>query len=184
MYKQIIEDIKPDLDKAVEFLKGELIKIKTSRANSAMVENIEVECYDQKLPIQQLATINVPKPRMITIQPWDKSILPDIEKALRKRSNLSPAVDGEMIRVNIPALSEEQRKEYAKIVGEKEEEAKISIRHYREEAWKKIQELEREGEIREDDKFRGKDELQDLINEYNKKIEEIAENKKQEIMAV
>ncbi len=184
MYKQIIEDIKPDLDKTVEFLKGELMKIKTSRANSAMVENIEVECYDQSLPIQQLATISVPKPRMITIQPWDKSVLPDIEKALRKRSNLNPAVDGEMIRVNIPALSEEQRKEYAKIVGEKEEEAKISIRHHREEAWKKIQELEQEGEIREDDKFRGKDKLQELVDEYNKKIEEIATNKKQEIMAV
>jgi len=184
MYKQIIEDIKPDLDKAIEFLKGELAKIKTSRANSAMVENIEVECYDQKLPIQQLATINIPKPRMITIQPWDKSILGDIEKTLRKRSNLNPAVDGEMVRVNIPALSEEQRKEYVKIVGEKEEEAKISVRHHREQAWKEIQELEQEGKIREDDKFRGKDELQELVDEYNKKIEQIVENKKQEIMAV
>lgn len=184
MYKEIINNIKPSLDKTIEFLKGELIKIKTSRANSAMVENVEVECYDQKLPIQQLATINVPKPRMITIQPWDKNILPDIEKTLRKRSNLNPVVDGEMIRVNIPALSEEQRKEYAKIVGEKEEEAKISVRHHREEAWKNIQELEQEGKIREDDKFRGKDELQDLVDEYNEKIEEIAENKKQEIMAV
>ncbi len=184
MYKEIINNIKPSLDKTIEFLKGELMKIKTSRANSAMVENIEVECYDQKLPIQQLATINVPKPRMITIQPWDKNILPDIEKTLRKRSNLNPVVDGEMIRVNIPALSEEQRKEYAKIVGEKEEEAKISVRHHREEAWKNIQELEQEGKIREDDKFRGKDELQDLVDEYNEKIEEIAENKKQEIMAV
>jgi len=184
MYKELIDNLKPELDKTIEFLKSEFLKIKTSRATPAMIEDIEVECYDQKLPIKQLGNINIPQPRLIIVQPWDKNILPELERAIRNSSSLSPVVDGDIIRINIPPLSEEQRKEYVKIINEKVEEARISIRHKREEIWKEIQEGERAGEIREDDKFKGKDELQKLIDEYNEKVEEMRKNKESEIMTV
>ena len=184
MYKQLIDNLKPELDKAMEFLKKELMKIKTSRATPAMVEDIMVDCYNQKLPIKQLGSISAPQPRLITIQPWDKSILSDIEKAIRNQSSFSPVVDGEIVRINIPSLSEEQRKEYVKIIAEKAEEARISIRLHRERVWKEIQEMERKGEIREDDKFRAKDELQELIDDYNEKIEDMKKNKESEVMTV
>ncbi|MFZ5559758.1 MAG: ribosome-recycling factor, partial [Patescibacteria group bacterium] len=173
MYQKLLEDLRPELEKTVQFLKGELVKIKTSRATPVMVEDIEIDCYNQKFPIKQLASINVPQPRLITIQAWDKAILPDIERGIRSKSSFSPVVDGDLIRINIPALNEEQRKEYCKIIADKTEEARISIRLHRERVWKEIQEMERKGEIREDDKFKAKDELQELIDDYNKKIEEM-----------
>lgn len=184
MYKELIENLKPELEKALEFLKREFLKIKTSRATPAMVEDIMVECYDQQLPIKQLGNINTPQPRLITIQPWDVSVLSEIEKALRNSSSLSPVVDGEMIRINIPALSEEQRKEYVKIINEKAEEARISIRLHREKIWKEIQDMERKGEMPEDDKFKAKDDLQEIIDDYNKKIEDFRKNKESDVMTV
>ena len=184
MYKELIEDLKPELDKTLEFLKGEFMKIKTSRATPAMVEDVEVQAYDQKLSIKQLGTINIPQPRLITISLWDNSVLPEVEKAIRVQSSLSPVVDGEIIRINIPALSEEQRKEYVKIINDKTEEARISIRLHREKAWKEIQELERKGEIPEDDKFKAKDELQKIIDDYNKQIEDLRKSKESDIMTV
>ena len=185
MYKQIIENIKPDLNHVLEYLRGELNKLRIGRATPAMVEDLEVECYGQKMPIKQLANISTPRPRLIVLQPWDRSILESIEKGISKSSlGFAPIVDGSLIRINVPPLSEERRKELIKILHERAEEARISIRHHREEAWKKIQELERAGEIREDDKFRGKDELQKLIDDYNQKIEEMEKRKDEEIMTV
>jgi ribosome recycling factor len=184
MYKKLLDDLVPELENTVQFLKGELMKIKTSRATPAMVEDIEINCYNQKFLLKQLASINVPQPRLITIQPWDKAILQDIERGIRNKSGFSPVVDGELIRINIPTLSEEQRKEYCKIIADKTEEARISIRLNREKVWKEIQEMERKGEIREDDKFRAKDELQELVDNYNQKIDEMKKNKEQEVMTI
>lgn len=184
MYKELIENLKPELDKAVEFLRGEFLKIKTSRATPTMVEDIEVEVYDQRLPIKQLGTINVPQPRLITISLWDNSVLQEVEKAIRKQSSFSPVVDGEIIRISIPQLSEDQRKEYVKIINDKTEETRISIRLHREKIWKEIQEMEKKGEIREDDKFKAKDKLQEVIDDYNKKIEELRKNKESDIMTI
>lgn len=185
MYKEIIDKIKPDLDKVIEYLRREANALSIGRATPALVENIEVECYGSKMPIRQLAAITVPESRSLIIQPWDKTILKDIEKAIySSRPGLSPVIDGDLIRINTPPLSEERRKELMTILNERLEQARISIRLRREETWKGIQELTRQGKIREDDKFRGKDELQKKIDEYNKKIEEIGESKKREIMVV
>jgi len=185
MYKLIIDNIKPELNRIIEFLKGELNKLRVGRATPAMVEDIEIECYGQKFPVKQLANISAPQPRLITIQPWDKSVLGDIEKGISKSSSgLMPVVDGDLIRINIPSLSEERRKELIRVLHDKVEEARISIRHQREEAWKEIQDKTREGEIREDDKFKGKDELQKLIDEYNEKIEDMVKRKEEEIMTI
>lgn len=184
MYKKLIDGIKPNMEMAMEFYKKELAKIKTSRATPAMIEDIVVDCYNQKLPIKQLGTISAPQPRVIIVQPWDKTVLSDIEKAIRNSSSYSPVVDGEIIRINIPPLSEEQRKEYVKIIAEKAEEIRISIRLDREKIWKEVQEMEKKGELREDDKFRAKDDLQKLIDDYNEKIDQLKIFKEKEVMTI
>ena len=107
MYKDLIDNLKPELDKTVEFLKKEFLKITTSRATPAMVEDIEIDCYDQKMPIKQLANISAPQPRLITIDPWDKSILPELEKGIRQNSSFNPVVDSDIIRIGPPHLGGE-----------------------------------------------------------------------------
>jgi ribosome recycling factor len=185
MYKEIIDKIKPELDKTVSFLEREMIKLRTGRASSSLVENIVVDCFGKKFPLKQLAAISLSGPRQILIQPWDKSYVESIEKAILQSGlglGISPVVDKDVIRISLPLLSEEYRKDLLRVLSEKQEEARKTIRRWREQAWDEIQERFKEGEIREDDKFRAKDELQDLVNEYNKKIEEIGERKKKEIM--
>ncbi|TET84823.1 MAG: ribosome recycling factor [Candidatus Nealsonbacteria bacterium] len=181
-HKEIIDKIRPELDKVINFLERELAKIRTGRATPSLVEDIEVECFGQKFLLKQLAAISTPELRQILIQPWDKSYLEPIERALQQSFiGTSPIIDKDLVRLSLPPLTEEYRKNLLKILSEKMEEARKTIRRWREEAWDKIQEKTKEGEIREDDKFRAKDELQDLIDEYNQKIEEIGERKKKEI---
>jgi len=182
-YKDIIQKIKPELEKAVGFLERELGKVRTSRASSALIEDIQVECFNQKFPLKQLALISVPEPRQILIQPWDNSYIEGILKALENLSlGISPVVDGSFIRLNLPPLSEEFRKNLLRIISEKKEAAKRTIRHWRDEAWDEVQEKFKEGKIREDDKFKAKDELQDLVDEYNEKTEKMVEKKEKEIL--
>lgn len=181
-YKQMIEDIRPELEKAVGFLEKELQKIRTERASPSMVENIEADCFGQTFPLKQLATISVPQAREIVVQPWDKSYIEEIVKSLEK-SNIgsAPVVDGNVIRIRLPSLSEEFRKDLMRFVAEKQEIVRKTIRKWRDEAWARIQDAQREGKISEDDKYKGKDELQDLVDEYNEKIEKMVEAKKKEI---
>ena len=183
MYKEIIEKIRPEMDKVIRFLEGELQKIRTGRADPSLVEDIMVDCFGRRMPLKQLAAISAPEPRQILIQPWDKSYIESIEKALLQ-SNLgvSPVVDKEVIRIALPALTEEFRQKLLKVVSEKQEQVKQTVRRWREQAWREIQEQFQEGNIREDDKFRGKDELQELVDEYNDKIKSMAEKKRKEIM--
>ena len=181
-YKKIIDKIRPECDKVINFLERELVKIRTARASPSLVEDVMVECFGQTFPLKQLAAISISKPKQILIQPWDKSYLEPIVNALSKaRIGALPIVDKDLIRISLPPLSEEYRKNLLKIISEKQEEARKTIRRWREEAWDEIQERFREGKIREDDKYRAKDELQDLIDEYNEKIEETVERKKKEI---
>jgi len=182
-YKEIIEKIKPELEKTINFLEGELAKIRSSRASPSLVEDIEVECFGQKFPLKQLSAISIPEPRQILIQPWDTSYIEGIVKSLEKTGvGASPVVDKNSIRINLPTLSEEYRKELIRKILEKQELARQTIRRWREEVWREIQEKFREGKIREDDKYKGKDELQDLMDEYNQKIDDLGEKKKKEIM--
>ena len=182
-YQDIIKEIRPELEKVLSYLERELQKIRTERASPSLVEDIEVDCFGQKFTLKQLAAISIPKPREIIIQPWDKSYIEDIVKALGKNSRVgvNPVVDQNSIRVNLPPLSEEFRKELMRFVSEKQEEVKRTIRGWRDEAWRQIQEGFKEGKIREDDKFKGKDGLQDLVKEFNEKIEKMGEKKKTEI---
>jgi len=181
-HKEILEKFKPEMDKAVAFLDRELSKIRTSRATPALVEDIVVNCFGQNFPLKQLASISTPEARQILIQPWDKSYVEGIVSALSKTGTGSnPIVDKDAIRINLPPLTEDYRKDLLKLVSAKEEETRQAVRRQREEAWSRIQTLAREGQIREDDKFRGKDELQKLIDEYSKKIDGVGEKKRKEI---
>lgn len=181
-YKQIIKKIKPEMDKVIAFLERELAKIRIGRASASLVEDIIVDCFGQKLPLKQLASISSPEPKQIVIQPWDKSYIEGIEKAISNSSlGIAPIVDKDTIRMTLPPLSEEYRKTLGRMLSEKQEEARKTIRHWRGEAWEQVQNETRTGEIREDDKFKAKDELQKLVDEYNKKVEDIGERKKKEI---
>ena len=181
-YKEIINGIKPELEKTVAFLEKEMAKIRTGRISVSLVEDISVDCFGQKFPLKQLANISVPEARKITIQPWDKSYLESIEKAISQSSiGAAPIVDKDIIRLTLPPMTEEYRKNLSRFISEKQEEAKKTIRHWRETVWNKIQEGFKNGEIREDDKYRAKDDLQKLIDEYNGKVEEMAERKRKEL---
>jgi ribosome recycling factor len=185
MDQELIDKLKPHLNKTIDYLKSELAGLQVGRASPSLIEDLEVECYSQRMPLKQLATIQTPEPRLIIIQPWDKSILKNIERAIaQSKLGLSPIIEEEYIRLKIPPLSEERRRELTKILQEKLEECRISVRRQREEVWREVQNLEQAGKISEDDKFRAKDELQKLIDEHNEKIEEIGEKKKEEIMKV
>ena len=181
-HQEIIQKIKPEMDKVISFLDRELAKIRTSRANPSLVEDVVVDCFGQKFPLKQLAAISTPGPKQILIQPWDKSYIAGIVSALEKTGvGASPIVDSEVIRISLPPLSEEYRKSLIRLISEKQEESRKTVRHWREEAWAEIQEKAKTGEIREDDKFRAKDELQELVEEKNKNIEEVGEKKKKEV---
>ncbi len=181
-YQEIVNKIKPELDKVTTFLDRELQKVRAGRATPALVEDVIVDCFGQKFPLKQLAAISIPEPKQILIQPWDKSYVEGIVKALENTgTGANPVVDKDSIRINLPPLNEEFRKDLLRLISEKQEESRRVVRRWREEAWKEVQEKFQEGKIREDDKFRAKDELQDLVEEYNKKIEEVGDKKKKEI---
>jgi len=182
MHEEIIKKTEPEFEKAVDFVQKKLSSVRTGRASPALVEDIKADCFGEMLPIKQLGAISIPSSRQIMIQPWDRSYIESIEKALsREASGLSPITEGPNIIINLPSMSEELRKELAKVISQTEESAKQTIRKFRDNAWSEIQEKTREGLIREDDKFRAKDKLQDLVDKYNKKIDELTERKKKEL---
>ena len=181
-YKEIVDKTKSEFDKALDFFARELTKVRTGQASPALVEDIMVEAYGQKLAVKQLAAISCPDRRQILVQPWDTSMLASIEKALAQASfGASPIVDKDSVRVILPSLTQEFREKLLKILSEKAEETRQQMRKTRDEAWSQIQEAARKREIREDDKFKGKEELQKLMDEYSKKIDQAIERKKTEI---
>jgi len=185
MYKELIEKKKIELEKSIEHYKEDLGQLRTGRASTALVDNIMVDYYGNKSPLKQVASITTPEARTILISPWDKSSLVIIEKELRESQlNLNPSNDGQVIRINLPMLTEDRRKELVKLLNQKSEDARISIRKHREDVWDNIQKAEKEGLMSEDDKFIGKDKLQEVVDDYNKKIETIRQEKEVEIMTV
>ncbi len=184
MYRDV-DKIKPELEKVTNHLKEELRKIRTGRANPSLVEDVVIDCFGQKFPLKQLAAISTPNPKQIVIQPWDESYLEPIEKSLAKEDlGASPVVDKDLIRIDLPSMNQEYRDKLVNLLSEKQEEARKTIRRWREEAWHDIQKKEEAGEIREDDKFKAKDELQKLIDDYNNKVKELVENKKKSIQEI
>jgi ribosome recycling factor len=185
MYQEILKKTKVSMEEALEFLKKEFLKIRTGRASTSLVADIVVDYYGAKVPLKQLSTISTPEPNLIVIQPYDKNSLKEIEKAIQlSKLGLTPANDGNLIRISIPPLTEERRKEIVQSLNQRLEESRVSMRNIREESWKEIKTREGKGEITEDDKYKAQDELNKLIEEYNTKINELGEAKEKEIMSI
>lgn len=185
MLEQIITKAKPAMEKAIERFREEIGKLRTGRANPAMVENLMIDYYSSKSPLKQIASINIPEPRLIVIAPWSKDNLVDIEKAINEAQlGFNPTNDGQVIRIAIPALNEERRVELVKVLGKDAEAARVAVRQAREEIWDEIQEMVKLGQLGEDSKFSGKEKLQKIVDEYNSKIEEVREKKEKEVMEI
>ncbi|MBU1015111.1 ribosome recycling factor [Patescibacteria group bacterium] len=182
MLEEILARTKQEMEKAAEHLSYELSKIRTGQASPSLVEDVPVELFGSRMTVKQVAGISCPERNQILVQPWDRSYLEPIEKALQQVSvGASPVVDKDTIRLTLPALTEEFREKLRRVVSTKAEEARESMRRARDEAWSELQEGTRKGELREDDKFRGKDELQKLIDGFHKRVEEMVERKNNEL---
>lgn len=181
----LITKKEPEFTKVIDHLKHELATLRAGRASAALVEHLEVEYYGTKTSLRQLAQIAIPEPRSITIQPYDKNALKDIEKAIQASNlGITPMNDGTFIRLNIPQMTEERRKELVKVVSQMAEKARVSVRNIREEIWKEIQRQEKDGKISEDDKISGKKDLQEVVDKYNEEIKKLADAKEKEILTI
>jgi ribosome recycling factor len=185
MVNEIINDMKRDMVKSVESMKQSLMKVRTGRASIGILDGIMVDYYGTPTPLNQLATLAVPEPRLITIQPWDKGALVSIEKAILKSElGLTPNNDGKVIRVPIPPLNEERRRDLVKMVKKTAEDFRIEIRNHRRDANAMLKDLEKEKEINKDDLKSSQDKVQDLTDGYIKQIDDILAAKEKEIMEV
>jgi len=183
MKEEILSELHQKMNKAVDALKKDFLKIRTGRASTALLDGIKVDCYDTQMPIDQVATISAPESRLITIQPWDQTIMGSVEKSILKSAlGLTPMNDGKIIRISIPPLTEERRKELAKLARKMAEENKISIRNFRREANEILKELKTEKEISEDALYRSQDDVQKITDEFIKKVDETTAQKEQEII--
>ncbi len=181
--KELLQNKKGEFDKVIEFYKSDVQTIRTGRATPALVEDLQVEYYGSMMHVKELATILAPEPRTLHIQPWDKGAVEPICNAIRKSSiGLAPIVDSSIIRLNIPQLTEERRKEFIKVLKQKSEEARIRVRKVREDIITKIKHFEKDGDIGEDEAFDGREEVQKLVDGYNQQIEALENKKEQELM--
>ncbi|ACB85013.1 ribosome recycling factor [Natranaerobius thermophilus] len=178
----IFKDAEQKMKKALSSLKSELASLRAGRANPSILEGINVDYYGMATPLNQLANISAPEPRLLVVQPYDKSAIEDIEKAILKSDvGLTPNNDGQVIRLAVPQLTEERRNELVKIVRQKGEDTKVVVRNVRRDANDELKKLEKEKEISEDESIRGQDEIQKITDKYIKKIDEVMNAKEEEI---
>lgn len=183
MVKEVLKELERKMKLSIDHFRKELAKLRTGRANIHLFEDIKVNYYGQLLPINQVATISIPDPTMVTIHPWDPNVLENLEKAIRSSDlGLNPINDGRILKVPIPPLDEERRREMAKKVRKMLEEEKTVLRNLRRESKEEIEEMEEEKLITEDEKFDGLEKLQEILDEYIEKLEEMAEAKEKEIL--
>ena len=183
MIESIYQETKESMGKSVEALKNELKRLRTGRASLAILDGIKVNYYGTMTPLNQMATLAVPESRLITLQPWDASVIKDIEKAILKSDlGLTPSSDGKIIRISIPQLTEDRRKELVKVVHKVCEEHKVSIRNFRRDSNDLMKSMKKEGEISEDDAFKGQDRIQKITDEHIKLIDECFTEKEKEIL--
>lgn len=183
--KKIHQDTRKKMEQCKEALTKKYITMRGGRANPEMVNRIKVDCYGSKMDLSQLANISIPEPRLIIIEPWDKSILENIKKAvLASNLGANPSDDGNLIRISLPPLTEERREELAKIIKEWAEEAKVTVRNFRREARERIGKMEQEKEISEDKKVRAEKEIQLLTDEYVGTVDKLRDKKVEEIKKV
>ncbi len=185
MVDEIFEDLKDRMGKSIESLKREYSRLRTGRASISLLDGIRVSYYDTPTPLNQMASLAVPEPRLIVIQPWDKTAIEDIEKAILKSElGLTPMNDGKVIRISIPPLTEERRKELVKVARKMSEENKVSIRNIRRDANEMLKDLKKEKEITEDDLFRSQEEVQKATDQFISQVDELCAAKEKEILEI
>ncbi len=185
MVEDIIKDVEERMLKSVKNLEKEFASIRTGRANPALFSGIKAHVYGSEMPLNQLATISCPEPRLVVIQPWDRSTLGDIEKAILKSDlSVNPSNDGNLIRIQIPELTEERRKEYVKLARQKAEECRVAIRNVRRDGNDMIKEMEKDKEISEDESKNAAGRIQKLTDKYIDEVQTLTNNKEKEILNV
>ena len=185
MSNQVLTQAKERMEKSISAFTRELASIRAGRANASLLDRITVDYYGAPTPINQIAGISIPEARLLVLSPYDKSVLGDIEKAIMKSDiGITPTNDGNVIRLTIPALTEDRRKELVKVVKKEAEEAKVAVRNVRRDANDDLKKLEKNGEITEDDLRGYGDDIQKLTDEFIVKVDEVAKEKEQEILSV
>ncbi len=183
MIASIFQETQDNMGKSIEALKNEFKRVRTGRASLSILDPIRVDYYGTLTPLNQMASLSVPESRLITIQPWDVSVIKDIEKAILKSDlGLTPSNDGKLIRIAIPPLTEERRKQLVRSIQKKSEEFKIAVRNIRRDANELLKSLKKDGEISEDDAFRAQDQVQKITDEHIQLIDDICQEKEKEIL--
>ena len=185
MINDVLREAEGRMRRAVEALREDLMGLRTGRASPALLDRVRVDYYGTPTPLNQLATISAPEPRLLVVRPWDASAIGAIEKSILKSDlGLTPSNDGKVIRLPIPQLTEERRRELARVVSHRVEEGHVALRNIRRDSLKDLHDLEKEKLISEDDFFRGKDRLQELTDKYIKEMDDLGQQKQAEIMEV
>ena len=185
MLREIISEAESRMKKTTELFRKELATLRAGRATPALLERVQVDYYGVMTPISQMANVSVPEPRLLVVQPWDRNFVGAVEKAILKSDlGLTPVSDGTVIRLAIPQLTQERRAELVRAIRKKAEEERVAIRNVRREANEEVKELEREGEVSEDEARRGQDEIQRLTDRYVGEVDAILAAKEKEIMEV
>jgi ribosome recycling factor len=180
-----IADLKQRMEKCLKSLQGELAKIRTGRASLTLLDDVKVDYYGTPTPLNQIATLGVPESRLITIAPWDPKVIPDIEKAILKADlGLNPANDGKIVRLPIPSLTEERRKDLVKLVKKAGEEGKVAVRHVRRDIMDLLKKMEKDGDLTKDDHKHLSDEVEKQTHEFVGKADQIIQHKEKELMEV
>ena len=183
MISDVLSNTETKMGKAIEALERDFAGVRTGRASARLVDNIRVDYYGTPTPLSQIASISVPEARLLVIQPWDKSVVPAIEKAILKSDlGLNPSNQGNMIRLQIPELTEERRKDLVKVVRKKAEDGRISIRNIRRSGLEKLREMEKNKEISEDEEKRAEKQLQEITDKFVGNVDELGKNKEHEVM--
>ena len=185
MMKDVITKTRQGMEKSIESLKKDFTRVRTGRASVSLLDDVRIDYYGTPTPLSQVGTLAVPEPRLITITPWEKKLIPDIEKAILKSDlGLNPSSDGVLVRIIIPPLTEDRRKEMCKVLKRLGEESKIALRNIRRDGNDGLKKLEKDKEISEDDLKRGEKEIQELTDQYVKKVDETVAAKEKEVMEV
>lgn len=183
MIEELLGEAEEKMDQAVDHVSGEFATVRTGRANAAILHRVVVDYYGTKTPLQQLASVTVPEPQMLLVQPYDKSVVSEIERAIQSSDlGLNPSNDGNVIRLAFPPLNEERRRELIKVVRNMAEEGRIAVRNVRRHAKDDIEALE--GEVSEDDVHRGEERLQEITDQHVARIDELLEHKEAELLEV
>ncbi len=183
MIEDIYQETRANMGKSIDDLKREFKRVRTGRASLSILDGIRVNYYGTPTPLNQMATLGVPESRLITIQPWDVSAIKEIEKAIMKSDlGLTPSSDGKIIRIAIPPLTEERRKDLVKVINKMSEEHKVAVRNVRRDANEMLKDLKKDGDISEDEAFKAQDQVQKITDEHIKLVDQVTKEKEQEIL--